>query len=299
LLVCLLAAAGAQGAPLNSEQFPAPGQRVMVEGYGMHINCSGDGAPSVVLEAGLGGTSLEWSRVQPEVARLTRVCSRDRAGYGWSDAVPGPRTAMVGAEELRALLAGARVPGPYVLVGHSFGGLVVRLFAALNPHDVAAMVLIDTSHEAQFQRLERVGQEPPLAPTGKRFVIANHYQTPDGLPPSLRRIARRLALTPDATGALYAELGAIRWSAEELLAIPDPPRVPTVVLAHDAVGQSTTPAQLRRATAWLALQSELAQRTPGDRLLVVKDSGHHVHLDRPEVVIETIRSVISSFVGKR
>ena len=211
---------------------------------------------------------------------------------------PAPRTAAVAAGELAQLLDRAGVPAPYLLVGHSFGGLVAQLFASQYPQRVAGLVLIDASHEAQFRRLERVGGEPPLAPTGRHFLIANHQRIPDGLPEELRLLARRLALAPDAVAALYAELGAMRWSAREAAIDTELPRVPVVVLVHDAVGQADSPAARERAQAWLALQGELAQRNSGGRLLVVQESGHHLHLDRPDVVIETIRSLLATFAKR-
>lgn len=285
----------AHGAPLDTEAYPPPGERFQVAGHAMHLRCSGTGSPVVVLAAGLGGTTLEWSWVQPQVARFTRVCSYDRAGYGWSERASGPRTAAVAAEELAGLLERGGVGAPLVLVGHSFGGLVLRAFVARQPEAVAGLILIDSSHEAQFERLERADSGPPLAPPeGARFVIGNTSQVPDGLPAELRLLARRLALTPDAIGALYAELGAMRWSADQVARQPTLPQIPLVVLAHDALGAAHTGAERRRARDWLVLQTELSKRIPGGRLLVVKDSGHHVHLDQPEVVVATIRSVVAA-----
>ena len=292
----MVAAAGlSHGAPLDTDGYPPPGERFQVGGRAMHLQCSGSGAPVVVLAAGLGGTTLEWARVQPGVANFTRVCSYDRAGYGWSERGSGPRTAAVNASELVELLGRGGLAAPFVLVGHSFGGLVVRAFVAMQPERVAGLVLIDSSHEAQFERLERAGSGPPLAPpVGAKFVIANTFQVPDGLPTELRMLARRLALTPDAIVALYAELGAMRWSADQVAREPPLPQIPLVVLAHDALSTARTSSERRRAEDWLTLQAELAKRIPGGRLLVVKDSGHHVHLDQPDVVVETIRSVVAA-----
>ena len=131
---------------------PASGRRFDVGGYKMHIDCLGEGAPTVILESGLGDSYLSWRKVQPEIAKFTRVCSYDRAGLGYSDASPQPRTSKVIAGELHALLKAAGVPPPYVLVGHSMGGFNVRLFASLYRNEVSGMVLVDASHPDQDNR---------------------------------------------------------------------------------------------------------------------------------------------------
>src|SRR5258705_10945572 len=125
---------------------PPPGQLVDVGGHRLHLQCAGEGTPAVVFDAALGASSLSWSLVQPAVARVTRACSYDRAGFGWSDAGPMPRTAGRAADELRTLLDRAGVLPPYVLVGHSFGGLVALIFAQRFLKDTAGLVLRGPAH---------------------------------------------------------------------------------------------------------------------------------------------------------
>src|SRR5919199_6834172 len=134
----------------DAKAYPPPGQMVDVGGYRLHINCTGTGSPTVVIDGGWGDWSASWSSwVQPEVARTTRVCTYDRAGMGWSEAGPLPRTAEHFAHELHTLLHNAHVLGPYVLVGHSFGGLPVRVFAHEYAAEVAGVVLIESMHPSQ------------------------------------------------------------------------------------------------------------------------------------------------------
>ena len=151
-LIVLLAASGAIYEAImaagDDTRYPAPGQRVDVGGYRLHIHCVGEGSPTVVLDAGLGGFSLDWSLVQPELAATTRVCAYDRAGYGWSDPSPDARTPSQIADELHTLLVNAGIQGPYVLVGHSAAGKHVRLFANRYPQAVVGMVLVDARHES-------------------------------------------------------------------------------------------------------------------------------------------------------
>src|ERR1700691_2336881 len=122
---------------------PMPGRRVDVGGYQLHINCTGEGTPVVVLDSGLGDSYVSWIKVQPQVAKFTQVCSYDRAGLGYSDNSPRRRTSKVMAEELHTLLHNAGVEPPYVLVGHSMGGYNVRLFTSLYRSEVVGMVLVD------------------------------------------------------------------------------------------------------------------------------------------------------------
>ena len=152
-LIVLAALAGATYQWLATRQdlasTPPPGHLVDIGGYRLHLWCTGDGAPAVILDTGLGGMSAGWGFVQPDVARFTRVCSYDRAGLGYSDPGPSPRTARRIASELAELLGRGGIGGPVVLVGASSGGFNVRVFASDHPNRVAGLVLVDASHEDQ------------------------------------------------------------------------------------------------------------------------------------------------------
>ncbi len=137
---------------LDRREFRPPGRLVDVGGYNLHLQCSGEGSPTVVLDTGLGSTSLYWGLVVPEVAKYTRVCTFDRAGYGWSDVGPEPRSSSQIVKELHTLLAKGNAPGPYILVGWSFGGFTARLYPHLYPGEVVGIVLVDSAHEEQFVR---------------------------------------------------------------------------------------------------------------------------------------------------
>jgi pimeloyl-ACP methyl ester carboxylesterase len=132
--------------------YPPPGELVDVGGHSLHINCVGEGSPTVILESGSGATSVDWANIQPEVADTTRVCAYDRAGTGWSEPGSGPGDPQQIAGELHTLLSNAGIDGPYVLVGHSFGGLYVLMYADLYPNEVEGMVLVDSSHPEQSAR---------------------------------------------------------------------------------------------------------------------------------------------------
>ena len=150
--------------------YPPPGQMVDVGGYRLHINCTGAGSPTVVIDAGWGDWSLGWSGVQPGVAATTRVCTYDRAGMGYSEAGPLPRNAGQFAKELHTLLEQAGIPGPYVLAGHSMGGLTVRVFAHEYPAEVAGIVLIDSMSPGQAREPAAAAELAGGLPIKSAFV---------------------------------------------------------------------------------------------------------------------------------
>lgn len=137
----------------DQRYFPPPGQLVDVGGFRMHIFCIGEGNPTVILDSLFPGTVSNWGWVQPEIARATRVCAYDRSGLGWSEPGPEPRTAEQAARELHNLLTNGEISGPYILVGHSLGGLTSRMYASMYPDQVAGMVLVEgTNPDSWIQR---------------------------------------------------------------------------------------------------------------------------------------------------
>jgi pimeloyl-ACP methyl ester carboxylesterase len=154
ILALLLASSAvyqAVGTARDRRRFPPPGRLVRVNNRLMHIHVTGEGTPTVVFESGMGASCLSWALVQPQVAQFTRAVSYDRAGHGWGDSAREPRTAPQIAQELHKLLEATGVPGPFVLVGHSFGGYVNRAFAHLYRNEVVGMVLVDSLHPAEWE----------------------------------------------------------------------------------------------------------------------------------------------------
>jgi pimeloyl-ACP methyl ester carboxylesterase len=293
---------------------PPSGQLVDVGGYRLHLACQGDGSPTVVMEAAIGETGLLWSLVQPAVAQLTRACVYDRAGLGWSDPSPEPRTAAAMVDELHTLLSTAQVPGPYVLVGHSFGGLLVRRYAARYPQEVAGLVLVDSAHEDQYRRapceirelVPQVAEQARQLFEGLKALIASGSLDPAVLPvpPQLPRPAADTFRALVAAGSKHvdtviAEQEAVEATHAELAAaqITSLGDLPLVVLSHgqpmampgltDEVNQAYE--QLRQD-----LQGELAGLSSRGRLVVAHDSGHYIQLERPQLVIDAITEVVAA-----
>src|SRR5215210_6369748 len=264
---------------LAERAYPPPGEMVDVGGYRLHINCVGQGSPTVVLDSGSGAFSAHWVRVQQEVSGTTRVCAYDRAGMGWSEMGPEPRDAKQVSSELHALLKGAGIEGPYVMVGHSFGGMYMRTYAARYPDEVAGVVLVDSSSPKQVshQPVTRDSNEPQkqkfavvprlarlgvslLARLGVVRLLSKLDPASPELPPQQR--AQIDALTPSTR--------QVSTSALEFLA-------PTQTLRLGSLGNKplavvTAPKQAE--PGWLKLQDKLATLSSNSKHRVVKGATH-------------------------
>lgn len=282
---------------------PMPGERVDVGGYKMHIYCVGQGSPAVIFDSGLGDPYLNWRLVQPEIAKFTKACSFDRAGLGFSDASPRPRTSKVMAEELHTLLHAAGIAAPYVLVGHSMAGFNVRLYASLYRGEVAGMVMVDVSHPDQDNRFPRELEE--MQGSWQREAELLEYSMPFGIPRILGFCegspAQRAAECNfhDAREGV-AELKSFPESASEAAATGTLGDMPLAVLTHDPdKGSADIPANLAKPVndAWQKMQLELAQLSTRGRQMTVKGASHYIQLDRPEVVIDGVRNVVGQVRG--
>lgn len=293
---------------------PPIGRLVDVGGYRLHLCCQGEGGPTVVMEAAIGETGLLWSLVQPAVAQRTRACVYDRAGLGWSDPSPRPRTAAVMVEELHALLVTAKVPGPYVLVGHSFGGLLVRLYAAHHAEEVAGLVLVDSAHEEQYSRAPREIRDvlPELEEQGRkqleglRALIASGsldagmLPVPPGLPgPAADTFRALVAASPNHVETLLAEQQTVQATLAELGAAGSTNLgdLPMVVLSHGqpmALPDLAPEVNQAHERIWQQLQVELAELSSRSRLVVAEGSGHYIQLERPQLVIEAIGQIVAA-----
>lgn len=302
VLVLLLAGAGflyQNISEARDRRFnPMRGQLVTVDGRQMHINCTGQGDPTVILDAGLGDTYLSWQRVQPEIAKFVQVCSYDRAGIGYSDPSPEPRTSRAIAGQLHDLLQAAHIPPPYILVGHSMGGLDMRVFAGIYRNQVAGVVLVDASHPEQENRLP--AELKSMEGTWNREAEFLEYTTPFGIPRLLGLCDEDAAVRAAECNwhterEKTAEMKSFSQSAAEAGTVTSFGDIPLVVLSHDPDKPSAEfPPELAKSTneAWEKMQEELAHLSTRGTQSIAKNSSHYIQLDRPELVIEAVRGVV-------
>jgi pimeloyl-ACP methyl ester carboxylesterase len=292
---------------LRARSRPIPGRLVDIGGRRLHLRIEGEGpGPTVVFEAGFGGSSVLWSLVQRDVAKFARTCSYDRAGYGFSDFGPFPRSGAQLAAELHLALAHAGLPPPYILVAHSYGGLISRLFAWRHPREVAGLVLVDALHGAIFDEahlvmrrmvtafgftlgglvlLGTIGVLRILARThGPEIILGLHK-----LPPQVRQ-----ELADSLPRDVLAAMLEIMWwdstlDQAEIAALPHD--MPILALAHDlaetfaAAGREAT----RYERLWQTIQSDALRLSRRATLLHARESGHHIALDNPDDVVNAVR----------
>jgi pimeloyl-ACP methyl ester carboxylesterase len=281
---------------------PMPGQLVDIGGYKLHIYCTGQGSPTVILDAGMGDSFMSWHKVQPEIAKFTRVCSYDRAGLGYSDSSPRPRTSRVFVDELHSLLRHAGIYGPLVLVGHSMGGFNVRLYASLYRHEpngmIVGLVLVDSSHPEQQRRLPPAIND--LDSTWLREQEFFEFTMPFGIPRLMGFCGNDDAIRAadcnfHSARESVAELKAISLSAAQTADSGPLGDIPLVVLSHDPdMPQPDLPEDLEKPTndAWQHMQEELALLSTRGRQVIAKNSGHYIQLDRPDLLVDTVHSVV-------
>jgi len=286
----------------DQKEYPAPGQLIDIGGYRLHIYCMGesvDGSPTVILEQGLGGTSPAWAWVQPEVAKVTRVCGYDRAGLGWSESTPKgtPRDGKEVATELHTLLQKANIAPPYVMVGHSFGGLYTLFFAHQYPHDVAGVVLLDSSHPDQWTSTA-AGQQLYQS-NARLFSITSSLarlgvlrlrmksQPASGLPDlQNQELAAFLSATKD-WDAQAAEFAATTELDNEVRAAGSLGDLPLFVLTATDHGG---PAELEEL--WQKLQNELAELSTDSIHKVLQGALHASLWADPKYASESVIAIL-------
>ena len=295
----------------DARRFPQRGHLVRVGSIRLNIDCGGQGSPAVILESGLGGPSLDWLMVQPEIAKFTRVCSYDRAGYGWSDSGPKPRSSLQIAHELNQLLQAAGEKDPYVLVGHSMGGYNIRVYAGQYPNDVVGMVLVDASHEEQelrtpesIRKRSRADHEFPGWRKLRHFFqlhfgwarLTADRDAPDFWPKAFREEEAFLTLPTKHQFAtidedqVFSTLSAVQVRSSGNLG--DRPLIVLTATRQDDISPDIPPPDAQaEEDLWVhQLQPELAHLSTHGKQIVVH-CGHEMPTEHPEVVISAIHEV--------
>jgi pimeloyl-ACP methyl ester carboxylesterase len=305
----------------DAREFQQPGKSVSLApdfpGVFLGMDCRGAGSPTVILDSGLGVPAIGWEPAQQGIAEVTRVCSYDRAGYGWSSPGPMPRTSEQIALELHTLLKNSGEKPPYVLIAHSFGGYNVRVYTARYPGEVAGLVLVDTSHEDQVKFMspgmqkfmkdegEKMQWEMKLAPLLVYSGVAR-LTTPLDEPKSLsletRRELRYLQLQPKYLAATSSEMGSFETSAAQVRQAGDLGQRPLVVLTAGKVNAAGAglPQDLQKDLAdfqkvWISdLQVRESKLSSRGKQVVVAESDHMIPIERPQAVVDAAKEVIQA-----
>lgn len=279
----------------------------------LNLYITGEGSPTVILAPGLGGTTLSWGRVQRHVAAYSRAVSFDHAGMGFSDPGPLPRTSSAIVADLRAALKAANIPPPYVLVGHSAGGLNMRLFAYLYPKEVVGMVMVDSSTEFQSRRLfdaegakawdragaKRTSRLLKLTRAGALKPGTADYEAAVGAPdptltPALNAAVQAQRLSPAYWRATGSELKAFGGQSAEQVAAAKRPLgdMPLIVLTAERLAVSPTEeASDAQRDAWRQMHDEIAALSSrGERRAI--DCGHNIQVEQPRAVTAAIEDVV-------
>jgi pimeloyl-ACP methyl ester carboxylesterase len=297
-----------------------PGQLVNLGGHRLHINCSGTGGPTVVVENGLGDFSFDWVLVQASVSRFTRICTYDRAGYAWSDPGPKPRTYAQLNLELHDALGKLKELGPFILVGHSFGGPVIRNFAAAYPRDVAGMIFVDAAQEDSRYTfrgkaiLMRSGaQGRPIPQPRENMLDSDKSATTRPAPQQTQRpldplydplpaTEKRLQIWAESLPELDdAENSQREWSPEYLQNWHDTPQagivgaIPVLVLtrAHGGYGNDLDLPAAQLEEDRLEGQHNLTLLSTNAKQIIVS-SGHNMELEAPDAVVSAIREIVEA-----
>lgn len=304
ILACVGAIYQSRSAARERQAYHPPGKLVDVGGYKLHLYCSGHRGPTVVLDYGLVGSYLDWFYVQPQVAQFARVCSYDRGGYGWSEPSPKPRLPGIIAAELHTLLKNAGEAPPYILAGHSFGAFNVLAFAKLYPQETAGVVLVDGSHP---------DESLPFRWQDKTWLRMMQWTMPLGLPrwrnwcgtgPSeLQGLKKAISCQSKVQKAHYQQWEAFAQSAEEIRHLGTLGDIPLIVISRDPKHAGKFPDRdsvqaARNEERWQSLQRQLTHLSTNSTFVVADGSGHGVPIERPGVVIESIRRILEQMATK-
>ena len=287
----------------DKRRFPQVGRSIDIGGRTLNIYCSGEGSPTVIMDSGHALPGYEWVAVQPEIAKLTRACWYDRAGLGWSDRADSLNTVDSMARDLHRLLRSARIPPPYVLVGHSLGGWNARVYNGLYPGEVAGMVLVDAPSEDTLDRIPNLSRRnfPVSLPrhalslfvesmgfTGIfRFAASPPGHPPPGFTEQQWATLSALQQKPRAIAAEINEQGAGVQSVGKVRAAGGLGDMPFVVLTA-GLGPDAEEQQIM-----IQLQKEFAQRFPHGRQVLVPDSDHMIPYNAPQSIVDATRSVLA------
>lgn len=292
LTVCLSLMVGMAHASTFKQK---PGRMYDIGDLSLHMNCMGAGEPTVIFDAGLGGFSLEWLQIQRQLTGVVKTCAYDRAGYGWSDMGPSPRTTSQIVSEFEKLLDAAGLEPPYILVGHSFGGYNVQYYAKTHPDRVAGVILIDASHPDQAELLPEVNVNERQVGRPRLVTFFKDLSIFDKYPEDVRDTAMMLMSSRKGVITQQRELSNFTFSGSEVNFLGDTfPDVPLVVVTRGQQQWPDDPLGNSREEKWREMQTELVELSPEGRHVFAEQSGHMVHLDQPDLVADLVREMVET-----
>jgi len=284
------------------------GRLFIVDGYKMHLYCTGEGSPTIVLDAGLGNDSLIWANVQPTLSKTTRVCSYDRAGFGWSDLQPRPRDAHRITDQLHALLTLAGIKGPMILMGHSIAGLYIRDYAARYPQDVSGLIFVDGSTPLQEDRFP--GRTKFVLFKAKLELLQTKWLYVLGIPritgdcnigEGFEISAAKMLLEDQCRATLYTALEredeAFHQSGEETIHTGPFGDLPILIFSQDNHPSGSEP-RSKVDEIWDQMQEELKSLSTRSRRIIAKDSGHYIQVERSDLLNTEVTHFVRQLRGE-
>ena len=311
LLVAVLAGSSAYNAIVLHHFWATnqpPGAFYSVNGHRMHIICTGSGSPTIVLEAGLGNDALTWGGVQPVLSSTTRVCSYDRAGLGWSDALPVPRDADHIAVELHELLLQAKITGPIVLMGHSMAGVYMRDYVTRYPADIVGIVFEDGSTPLQDDNPVMKAMDSKAPPPWALELLAKSAMS-TGIPRLLGMCSQSIKGFDARAAKLQAEdichtnvspmfdaMDGINRSGQETVHSGPYGALPILIISEDPA-QMTAVSSTDMANVWNQMQEDLKKLSTRSRRIIAKGSSHYIHIDRADLIEKEVPLFIEQVRG--
>jgi len=257
-----------------------PGDKIDVGGYNLYLDCKGTGSPTVILESGLEGDVVTWKAVHPEVAKFTRVCRYDRAGLAHSDYGPTPRDAELSAQDLHTLLTKANIAPPYILVGHSFGGLLIRRYAFNFPDDVVGMIFVDSLQEDWWDEaltlLPPASSDDPARLASFRLYLTDGWRDPSGNfeTMDIPKVVEQVRQTGD-----FGDMPITVLTAEKFTVL-NPGLPPDLEMAL--------------ANLFHEEQGRLAALSTNGTQTVIQESGHNMPRENPQAIIDAIQKMVTN-----
>jgi pimeloyl-ACP methyl ester carboxylesterase len=267
-----------------------PGDFVLLHDHRIYYHCLGEGSHTVLIDTGIGDASANWIPIQQELSKHLKVCVYDRPGYGMSDPGPGPRTSSLIVEELYTMIKSAEINGPYIIVGHSFGGFTAQLFAKTYTDETAGIILVDSSHPQQADRLAKLD----LFEVENRRIITGRSETIDGNTSELQKKWYMLNSRRKAVFAQMDELKYFQDSADEVSNAGPMPNIPIAVLTRGISQLPTLENSESMENVWLAMQIDLANSSQQGYQKIIPNSGHNIHIDAPDAVVDSVLEIFDS-----